>query len=388
MSLTLSGRNVADGTAVTVHCADGLITAIEPATPNDDLPWLGPGLVDLQVNGYGGLDFNQPPLATDLVARLTTLLWQEGVTTYLPTIITNTDAAITASVQAVAAARQTDPLLAATIPGIHLEGPFISPEDGARGAHPKAAVTAPDWEQFCRWQEAAEGLIRLVTLSPEWPNANDFIARCVAAGIVVAIGHTAATAAQIDAAVAAGATLSTHFGNGSHPLLPRHDNYLWAQLANDDLTLSLIGDGWHLPDTILRVALRVKGERAFLVSDAVALAGLPPGTYETPIGGQVTVTPAGRLHLVSDPRLLAGSICPLRLAISGMVQRQVVLAAIAWAMASTRPATLLQLPVAAGLVVGAPADLVQWTWEAGQVTIQQTCKAGQFVSASMPATKG
>ena len=241
----------------------GGIAAIRPLPDlaAADLPWIGPGLTDLQVNGYAGLDFNAPYLTTDRVARLTRALWQEGVTSYLPTVITNSDEAIVASLRAIATARAADPLLAATIAGIHLEGPFISPEDGPRGAHDRAWVCPPDWARFARWQGAAGGGIRLVTLSPEWPEAPSFIARCTASGVVVAIGHTAATPAQIDAAVAAGARLSTHFGNGAHPLLPRHPNYLWSQLAHDTLAATLIGDPWHLPDAVLRVVMRVKGER-------------------------------------------------------------------------------------------------------------------------------
>ncbi len=375
------GRLVNSGAATTLSWAAGEITALHPApaptiTP---LPWLGAGLTDLQINGFSGLDLNAPPLAADLVARLTKRLWQEGVTSYLPTIITNTDQAITTSLEAIVAARTTDPLLAATIPGIHLEGPYISPEDGPRGAHPRHAVCPPDWAQFSRWQTAAAGLIRLVTLSPEWPEAPEFIARCVASGVLVAIGHTAATTAQIDQAVAAGASIVTHFGNGAHPVLPRHPNYLWAQLANDHLALTLIGDGHHLPDTVLRVAMRMKGEKSLLVSDTVALAGMPPGTYNSPIGDQVVATPEGRLQLLADSRILAGSICPLREAIAGLTQRGLTTLADAWKMAAERPAQFLGLPTAAGLSVGAPADIVVFTRNNNILRISQTYKAGQLV---------
>ena len=375
------GRLLGGGEAVEVRLAAGRIAAIVPVPglAEADLPWLGPGLTDLQVNGYAGLDFNAPPLATDLVARLTHALWREGVTSYLPTVITNSDEAIVASLQAIATARVADPLLADTIAGIHLEGPFISPEDGPRGAHDRTWVGPPDWARFARWQAAAGGGIRLVTLSPEWPEAPAFIARCAASGVVVAIGHTAATPAQIDAAVAAGARLSTHFGNGAHPLLPRHPNYLWSQLAHDDLAVTLIGDPWHLPADVLRVVMRVKGAGALLVSDTVALAGLPPGTYTTPIGDRVTLTPEGRLQLVRDPRLLAGSICSLREAVAGLARRGLATLDAAWAMASERPARLLGLPTAPGLVTGAPADLVVFDWTGVTIAIRRTYKAGQLV---------
>jgi N-acetylglucosamine-6-phosphate deacetylase len=375
------GRLLEEGGAVELHLATGRIAAIcpLPGLADADLPWIGPGLTDLQVNGYAGLDFNAPHLATDRVARLTHALWREGVTSYLPTVITNSYEAIVASLHAIASARAADPLLAATIAGIHLEGPFISPEDGPRGAHDRAWVGPPDWARFARWQGAAGGGIRLVTLSPEWSEAPSFIARCTASGVVVAIGHTAATPAQIDAAVAAGARLSTHLGNGAHPLLPRHPNYLWSQLADDNLAATLIGDPWHLPDAVLRVVMRVKGEGAILVSDTVALAGLPPGTYTTPVGDQVTLTPEGRLQLVSDPRLLAGSICPLREAVAGLARRGLTTIESAWAMASERPARLLGLATAAGLVTGAPADLTVFDWTGTTIAIRRTYKAGRVV---------
>jgi len=378
--VTIAGRLVATGAPVALRLAGGRIAAIRPLPdPAADLPWLGAGLVDLQVNGYGGLDCNAPPLAGDLVARLTGLLWREGVTTYLPTVITNSDESIAASLRAIALARASDPLLASALPGIHLEGPFISPEDGPRGAHERARVRPPDWDSFRRWQAAAGGAIRLVTLAPEWPGAPAFIARCVASGVVVALGHTAATPEQLDAAIAAGARLSTHFGNGAHPTLPRHPNYLWDQLARDELAASLIADGWHLPDAVLRVVMRVKGAGAWLVSDTVALAGLPPGRYTTPVGDRVTLTPAGRLQLVSDPRLLAGAVCPLRGAVAHLVGRGLASLDTAWAMASERPARFLGLAAGAGLVAGAPADLVVFYWDGATIAMCRTYKDGRLV---------
>ncbi len=378
--VTIAGRLVATGAPVALRLAGGRIAAIRPLPdPAADLPWLGAGLVDLQVNGYGGLDCNAPPLAGDLVARLTGLLWREGVTTYLPTVITNSDESIAASLRAIALARASDPLLASALPGIHLEGPFISPEDGPRGAHERARVRPPDWDSFRRWQAAAGGAIRLVTLAPEWPGAPAFIARCVASGVAVALGHTAATPEQLDAAIAAGARLSTHFGNGAHPTLPRHPNYLWDQLARDELAASLIADGWHLPDTVLRVVMRVKGPDAWLVSDTVALAGLPPGRYTTPVGDRVALTPAGRLHLVGDPRLLAGSVCPLRGAVAHLVRRRLAPLDVAWSMASERPARFLGLAVRAGLAPGAPADLVVFTLDGATIAVCRTYKDGRLV---------
>src|SRR5205807_1149747 len=166
------------------------------------------------------------------------------------------------------------------MPCFHLEGPYISAEDGPRGAHPLAQVRPPDLGEFQRIQEAADGNIRLVTLAPELPGALAFIDKLTAAGVVVAIGHTAASPATIRDAVSAGARLSTHLGNGSHAMLPRHDNYLWEQLAADELWASIICDGHHLPAAVMRCILRVKTPaRTILTCDAGSLAGLPSGRY-------------------------------------------------------------------------------------------------------------
>ncbi len=249
---------------------------------------------------------NAPDLAEETVEALIGRLWAEGVTSFYPTVITGSDASIEralAVIDRVCSRLEREGGLggAHSIAGIHLEGPFISPEDGPRGAHNRAFVKAPDPVRLEAWQQAAGGRIRIVTLSPEWPEAEAFIARCAEQGIVAAIGHTAASADQIGRAAAAGASLSTHLGNGAHPVLPRHPNYIWDQLADDRLWASVIADGFHLPAAFLKVARKVKGDRLILVSDAVSLGGMPPGNYDAPVGGRVTLTAQGRLHLASQP---------------------------------------------------------------------------------------
>jgi N-acetylglucosamine-6-phosphate deacetylase len=339
----------------------GKISSVSPwltDEPAEGLPVIGPGLVDLQLNGFRGMDFNSVPVSPGITQTITQALWKEGVTSYLPTVITSSDENITAAVRAIAADCGEDALIRSCVAGIHLEGPFISPEDGARGAHNKAYVRPPDWEQMQRWQQAADGLIRIVTVSPEWPEAPVFIRRCTDAGLIVSIGHTAATPEQIRAAAQAGASMSTHFGNGAHPVLPRHPNYLWEQLACDELSACVIADGFHLPDSVLKVVRKVKGERMLLVSDAVHLSGMPPGAYETPVGGRVVLTAEGRLHLADDPRLLAGSAQMLLWGMAHLLRRGICSLAAAWEMASVYPAAKLGQPAGAGLTPGAPADLL------------------------------
>ncbi|OZB92880.1 N-acetylglucosamine-6-phosphate deacetylase [Paenibacillus sp. XY044] len=340
-----------------------------------DLPLIGPGLVDLQINGYAGLDLNTHPLQADTVRRLNERLWAEGVTSYFPTLITNSDEALRSGLGTIAEMCESGDH---NMAGIHLEGPFISPEDGPRGAHDARYVRAPDWELFQSWQEAAGGRIRIVTVSPEWPEAVDFIERCTDSGVLVSIGHTAASSAQIQAAVQAGARMSTHLGNGAHPVLPRHPNYIWDQLAEEPLWASVIADGFHLPDAFLRVAAKVKGERLILVSDAVSFGGMPPGTYDTHIGGRVTLTPAGRLHLAGQPALLAGSALPMTAGIAHLAGRGIASLGEAWAMASVRPASLLGLPAAQGLAPGAPADVALFTKDTAGIRILRTYKRGQL----------
>jgi N-acetylglucosamine-6-phosphate deacetylase len=273
----------------------------------------------------------------------------------------------------------------AGIAGIHLEGPFISPEDGPRGAHDRAFVRPPDPDLFRRWQEGAGGRIRLVTLSPEWPGACPFIEGCVKEGVTVSIGHTAATPGQIRDAVAAGASMSTHLGNGSHLTLPRHPNYVWEQLAQDGLAACFIADGFHLPDSVIKVILRVKGRNAMMVSDAVYLSGLPPGTYDTHIGGKVKLRSEGRLHLAGDGRILAGSVRMVLSGVDHLVCAGLAGLGEAWEMASTRPAARMNLAAGRGLKASAPADFVLFARVKDRIEILETWKGGRKVFAQPTA---
>ncbi|WP_163537436.1 N-acetylglucosamine-6-phosphate deacetylase [Gracilibacillus sp. YIM 98692] len=347
---------------------------------NASLPIIAPGLVDLQINGYKGRDFNSNPLSKELIKDVSRALFKEGVTTYYPTIITNGDKEIEESVNVITQACKEDEMVSNTIAGIHLEGPFISPEDGPRGAHGKEYVKAPDWSLFERWQAAANGKIKLLTLSPEWSNSSEFIRHCTNSGVKVSIGHTAATVEQIQAAVEAGAEMSTHLGNGAHLMLPRHPNYIWEQLAQDDLWTCCIGDGFHLPESVLKVIFKLKRERAILVSDAVYLSGLEPGKYTTHIGGEVVLTEEGKLHLSQHPDLLAGSVQMLQDGIQNIVDRGICSFAEVWEAASINPARLMELPVKKGLEEDAPADFVL-LHQGPKYQIKQTVKAGYTVFA-------
>ena len=300
------------------------------------------GLVDLQVNGYAGVDFNAPSLTAGDVRATSRRLFAEGIAAYLPTLVTNDLAAMERLADIILSAAEPHQQDEAQILGLHLEGPFISPHDGARGAHSKQWVRPPDADWLHKIHERTNGRVRIMTLSPEWENAASYIAAARSLNIRVAIGHTLATHAQIADAINAGATLSTHLGNAIPPMLPRHPNPIWSQLADDRLHASLVADGFHLPQEFFQTVLKVKKEKAFIVSDCTQFAGMPPGRYTSPIGGEVVLTPEGRLHLASDERLLAGSAFSLRRMVDFLVASRWLRHEEALEMASARPLEFLR----------------------------------------------
>lgn len=282
------------------------------------LKHIAPGLVDIQVNGFGGVDFNDPKITLADYRQALKALREHRVTCALPTLITNQGQTLEEQLTRLEAYRaetqQGGETELAAAPFYHLEGPFISPEEGYRGAHPLEDVMALDDPQAEKWieawQKAANGRIRIMTFSPhtDVETVRRFTAILKSNGILPAVGHTHASAAQIHAAVEAGAVLATHLGNACAQLLPRHENPIWAALAEDLLSVSMIGDGFHLPPEMLKVFYRMKGRgRTFLISDATQYAGKEPGEYHTHIGGDVVLTPERKLHIKGSPKVLAGA---------------------------------------------------------------------------------
>ncbi|MFF0341505.1 N-acetylglucosamine-6-phosphate deacetylase [Kribbella sp. NPDC004875] len=365
MSEVLEGRT-ASGRGVRVRYSPAGIAEITDHPTAPDL-LLIPGLVDLQLNGYAGLDVNDPTRPADELSDLVRTLWQQGVTTVFPTIISADDATTTALVTRAAAARAADPAVAYGAPGLHLEGPYISSTEGARGAHDPAVIRDPDPAEFDRWQTAAEGAIAIMTLAPERIGAIDFTRHLTIAssararGVVVSVGHSLASAEDVHAFAAAGGRLSTHLGNGLPAQIDRHHNPIWAQLTADTLTAGLIADGHHLPPDTFAALVRAKGAaRCVLTSDAAALAGCAPGDYRTAVGGAVTVSPDGSLRLHGTP-YLAGSGASLLDCLRWAIGPGGLPLETAVTMATTTPADLLGLTDRGRLAVGARADLVQLT---------------------------
>lgn len=362
MPHTLHARHFATGDPLALTIAAGHITVVELST-NQPTAWVAPAFLDVQINGCLGIAFNSPDLTTDGVHTVTAECRKHGIGAYLPTLITGSFEALRHGFDTLANAIDASGELARRIPGFHLEGPYLSAEDGPRGAHPKEHARDPDWDEFRRWQDAAGGRIRMVTLAPERTGAMAFIERLATAGIVVAIGHTAATGAQIRDAVTAGARISTHLGNGCHATLPRHENYVWEQLATDDLWASIIADGHHLPAALVKCITRVKTpSRMVLTCDASSLAGLLPGRYPA-WGTELEVLANGKVVVPGTP-FLAGSGCFTDVCVGNVARMAGLSLRDAVEMATVRPRELLGLPVPT-IAVGEPDDLVVFDWEPG-----------------------
>jgi N-acetylglucosamine-6-phosphate deacetylase len=357
----------ATGAPIELRVENGKIaalTALPNKSPDAAGQWIAPALFDLQINGCDGRSFNSPSLTVEDVRHVVRVCRKHGIGGLCATLVTNSAEALLHGFTTLSRACETDADIARAIPALHLEGPYISPEDGPRGAHPKPHVRSPDWNEFQRFQDASGGRIRLVTLAPEHDGALPFIERLTANGIVVSLGHTNASGPRIRDAIAAGAKLSTHLGNGSHAMLPRHDNYIWEQLAADELWASVICDGHHLPPAVIRCILRVKTPaRSILTCDASPLAGLPPGRYQQ-WGMDFEILPSGRV-VVPGTAYLAGSSAFTDLCVGQAIQHGGVSLADAVDMAGARPRELLRLEPRT-LDVGAPADLVLFDWSPGQ----------------------
>lgn len=269
------------------------------------------GWVDLQINGYGGVDFNSAGLTEEAVKEATEKLERDGTVGYLPTMCTFSPEMLISNTRVIMSARRKYKICEKNILGFFYEGPFISDKPGAVGAHAPEWVQPPDIKLFERFQDAAEGMIKMVNVAAEVPGMPDFVKQLTANGVTVTLGHELASMPKdIEPCIAAGAKAFTHLGNGLPNDIDRHNNIIYTALVEDRATVMLIADGHHLPDTMLKLYFRaVPLKRLVVVSDAQYPAGLQPGIY-----------PFGKLQAVLEPngkfwypprKCLVGAVTPM-----------------------------------------------------------------------------
>jgi N-acetylglucosamine-6-phosphate deacetylase len=300
------------------------------------------GLLDLQVNGYAGVDFNATSVTPDALDHALHAMLRAGVTHCLPTLITAPEAELAARLHALDRAIRASRLGPIMVLGFHLEGPFLNPSPGYAGCHPAAAMVPADPALLERVMVGSATPVRLLTLAPECPGAAACIVWACQRGIVTAMGHTAADHDTVRLAADAGMALSTHLGNALPQPQPKFLNPLMAQLAEDRLRASFIADGIHIPPHVLGVLLRAKGlDRSILVTDATSAADTKPGIYDF-AGMRIEHAADGSVREPGSA-VLAGSALRLDQAIRNIVAWGFAGAEQAIAMASARPAEVLGL---------------------------------------------
>jgi len=351
--------------------------------------YVSPGLIDIQVNGYDSVSFclegaenttaQENELTVQDVWKVTEGLWKEGVTTYFPTLTTNSQEFLSNNF-AILAKAMNDESCKGSIPGFHLEGPYISPVDGYRGAHPLEHVRNPVWNEFLELYKAAGEKIILITLAPEIESVTEFIKKCRELGIVVSLGHHNGTSAQIKQAIDSGATLATHLGNGCDSKINRHYNPLWPQLADERLMIGIIADGFHLPPDVLKVFYKIKGaDNIIITSDVTSYAGLPTGTYRIKSGQSIEKTEDGNLCFSGQEGGLYGSASSLRKGVGHMMKVTDCGIEKAIQMTTQNAAQLHKLKDRGVLEVGKRADIILFTIENDKMVINKTIVAGEIV---------
>lgn len=379
----ITGVFYADNEPVSVTIRDGKILAVKKILrlPEERAGLIvAPGFIDNQVNGFAGISFTfgGGELTADGVRKATLELWKTGVTTYLPTLTTNSHELLLKNFTILGEVID-DPGLLGTIPGFHLEGPFISPADGYRGAHPLRYVRKPDWNEFTELNKAARNRIIEVTLAPETEGAMDFISKCRENGIIVGLGHHNADAATVYEAIDHGARIATHLGNGCANMINRHLNPLWPQLADSRLMISIIGDGFHLNPEEIRVFYRIKGpEKTIITSDVTSYAALPPGKFTNVEGDTLELTPEGMVRYPAQ-NVLAGSASPIKKGIANVMDVTGCSLEEAVNMASRNPAELYGFKDRGSLEPGKRADLVLFRLQHGEIVVEKTIVAGKVV---------
>jgi N-acetylglucosamine-6-phosphate deacetylase len=380
--LELTGRSIFTEKPVKVTLTGDRISRVEEAPETASMPYISPGFLDIQVNGFNGIDYSAEDLNAEQIEALVLRFGQSGVSRHLPTFVTMPQDRLLRNLALAADTMEKRPIVKAGIPAFHIEGPFISADDGPRGAHNKKYVVPPDYTLFQKMQEAAGGRIKLVTMAPELPGAMDFIKTLVKTGVKAAIGHSGASPEIIREAIDAGASCSTHLGNGSHQVLPRHKNYIWEQMASDELMAGLISDGFHLPQSVVKVIARAKQfERLILVSYTSVLGGYKPGFYhwndlDVEVFDDGHLCLAGTTALAGAGHLLDWDIACFMNCTGASLKDAITLCTL-------QPARYLDMDTAeySSFSPGLPANLVlfEYTPNCKQLKILQTISQGRLI---------
>ena len=381
--MIIQGRVPGTNQTVSVVVEKGVVSSVEPIPqrPSHDSQdpgsYLCRGFFDPQVNGFAGVDFNGKDLTPEGLHGAVRSLALSGVTRFLPTLITASYDRMARQLKILSDALEEDPLFRRMCPGIHLEGPYISPEDGPRGAHPRQFVRLPEWEEIEKFQEICCGRIRLITMAPELDGSIPFIERAVEKGMVVGIGHTNASEEILEDAFRAGARLSCHLGNGAHAVLPRHRNPIQKQLSMDGLMASIIVDGIHLPDYVVKNFVRAKGTgRVLLTTDSMAGAGAPAGRYT--LGDlEVEIKPDDHSARLLGTPYLAGSTLTMDRAVSNVIRFTNVDLPAAIQMASQNGGKLFP-EVGGEIIAGCAADLVLFEY-GDELLVRSTWIGGEEI---------
>jgi N-acetylglucosamine-6-phosphate deacetylase len=371
--------NVPGSGLTEVELAGKQIGSIRAVDAEDhEAPFISPGFIDIQMNGFMGLNFSGPDMEPEEIVEILPSVWKTGVTTFCPTLMTGPHESLVRSLRALEKARQIDPRFARSAPCYHLEGPYLSPGP-ARGAHDITFMRPPSWDELLVLQEAAGNRIGMITVAPELPGAFDFIRKATESGITIALGHTDATPEEIHRAAECGAKLSTHLGNGSPQQMDRHHAPFWAQLADDRLCASIICDTFHLPQELVQIIGRVKGtERCILVTDASFVAGLSPGVYRSP-NAEVELLSSGQVVTI-DRRCMAGSAIGLNRAMHVFMEFGAGSMADAVAAATKNPARLLPSNGITGhLREGELANLVVFRRGARELDVERVFLGGEEI---------
>lgn len=382
--MTIEGIHYATCKKISIEIKNGIIQNIREIGSFSSSAMkrlhLAPAFFDNQINGYLGIEFSKPDLTPEDMVHVVRALRNVGVVSFLPTVITASQESLLRSFSNLALALE-EPDVSYSVPGFHLEGPYISPKAGYRGAHTLKQIRKPDWDEFRKINEAAKGKILQITLAPEIEGAIPFIEKCVQNSIVVSLGHHNATSEEIKKAIDAGAKTVTHLGNGLANEINRFKNPLWMQLAEDRLMCSLIVDGFHLLPEMVKVFYRAKGEsRMILTSDMTMLAGLAPGKYIWD-GKDVVLTPEG-IIMYPEENVFAGASLPLAIGVSNMMEFSGCTLKEAVNMSTKNPAQLYGIDDRGILAPGKRADIIFFELENRKLNLLKIMKSGEFCTVT------